>query len=89
MSFGYGGGRGSGRRWIREPWEYSGWMSDRGGISRGQSLGMDESRRGRHPPHLRGKEIGDFYARQAAARKRQADRSSVGTQQCDGMIINL
>lgn len=50
---------------------------------------MDQDGGGRHPSHLKGREIGLWYARYGAVRKKQADRRSVGTQRLDGMMIDL
>uniref|UniRef100_A0A669DU25 RNA helicase n=1 Tax=Oreochromis niloticus TaxID=8128 RepID=A0A669DU25_ORENI len=87
MSYGYGGGGGRrGRRGgrghrdgSRERWERGG-----GGGSRGNSSEFDPDRGGggqrdRPPPHLKGREIGLWYARYGAVRRKQADRRSVWT----------
>uniref|UniRef100_A0A8C9ZQG9 ATP-dependent DNA/RNA helicase DHX36 n=1 Tax=Sander lucioperca TaxID=283035 RepID=A0A8C9ZQG9_SANLU len=88
MSCGYGGGGGRrGRRGgrgnrdgSRERWDRGG-----GGGSRGHSSDFDQDRGGggrggqrdRPPPHLKGREIGLWYARYGAVRRKQADRRSV------------
>uniref|UniRef100_A0A671V608 ATP-dependent DNA/RNA helicase DHX36 n=1 Tax=Sparus aurata TaxID=8175 RepID=A0A671V608_SPAAU len=90
MSYGYGGGGGRrGRRGgrgnrdgSRERWDRGG-----GGGSRGHSSDFDQDRGGgggggqrdRPPPHLKGREIGLWYARYGAVRRKQADRRSVWT----------
>uniref|UniRef100_A0A1A8QZ52 ATP-dependent DNA/RNA helicase DHX36 n=1 Tax=Nothobranchius rachovii TaxID=451742 RepID=A0A1A8QZ52_9TELE len=77
MSYGYGGGggrrgrrggRGHNRDGSRERFDRLGG----GGGSRGGS-DVDQDR---HPPHLRGREIGMWYARHGAVRRKQADRRS-------------
>lgn len=49
---------------------------------------MDQDGGGRHPAHLKGREIGLWYARYGAVRKKQADRRSVGAERLDVMIIH-
>ncbi|XP_037630844.1 ATP-dependent DNA/RNA helicase DHX36 [Sebastes umbrosus] len=92
MSYGYGGrggrggrrggGRGGGggyRDGSRERWDRGG-----GGGSRGHREDSDQDRGGgggggqrdRPPPHLKGREIGLWYARYGAVRKKQNDRRS-------------
>ncbi|XP_045929088.1 ATP-dependent DNA/RNA helicase DHX36 [Micropterus dolomieu] len=90
MSYGYGGGGGRGRRGGRgyrdgskERWDRGG-----GGGSRGQSSDFDQDRGGggqrdRPPPHLKGREIGLWYARYGAVRRKQADRRSRAVVQMD------
>uniref|UniRef100_A0A672YPW9 ATP-dependent DNA/RNA helicase DHX36 n=1 Tax=Sphaeramia orbicularis TaxID=375764 RepID=A0A672YPW9_9TELE len=89
MSYGYGGcggrrgrrgGRGN-RDGSRERWDRGG-GGGRGSM-RGHSSdydhdgGADGGQRDRPPPHLRGREIGLWYARYGAVRRKQADRRSV------------
>ncbi|XP_059930953.1 ATP-dependent DNA/RNA helicase DHX36 [Gadus macrocephalus] len=87
MSYGYGGGgggrrgRGRGGRGYgdgsRDRWDRGG-----GRGSRGSDLGsQDDQERGggqkdRPPPHLKGRDIGMWYARFGAVRRKQADRRS-------------
>ncbi|XP_074498368.1 ATP-dependent DNA/RNA helicase DHX36 [Sebastes fasciatus] len=91
MSYGYGGrggrggrrggGRGGGggyRDGSRERWDRGG-----GGGSRGHREDSDQDRGGggggqrdRPPPHLKGREIGLWYARYGAVRKKQNERRS-------------
>nr|XP_046245263.1 ATP-dependent DNA/RNA helicase DHX36 isoform X2 [Scatophagus argus] len=91
MSYGYGGGGGrKGRRGgrghrdgSRERWDRGG-----GGGSRGHSYDFDQDRGGggqrdRPPPHLKGREIGLWYARYGAVRRKQADRRSRAVVQMD------
>ncbi|XP_041849753.1 ATP-dependent DNA/RNA helicase DHX36 [Melanotaenia boesemani] len=91
MSYGYGGGGGRrGRRGgrghrddSRERWDRGG-----GGGSRGTSSDFDRDRGGggqrdRPPPHLKGREIGLWYARYGAVRRKQADRRSRAVVQMD------
>ncbi|XP_041797362.1 ATP-dependent DNA/RNA helicase DHX36 [Chelmon rostratus] len=91
MSYGYGGGGGRrGRRGgrgyrdgSRERWDRGG-----GGGSRGRSSDFDQDRGGggqrdRPPPHLKGREIGLWYARYGAVRRKQADRRSRAVVQMD------
>ncbi|KAF1394139.1 hypothetical protein PFLUV_G00023410 [Perca fluviatilis] len=94
MSSGYGGGGGRrGRRGgrgnrdgSRERWDRGG-----GGGSRGHSSDFDQDRGGggrggqrdRPPPHLKGREIGLWYARYGAVRRKQADRRSRAVVQMD------
>uniref|UniRef100_A0A3Q3LYH6 ATP-dependent DNA/RNA helicase DHX36 n=1 Tax=Mastacembelus armatus TaxID=205130 RepID=A0A3Q3LYH6_9TELE len=73
------GGRGC-RDGSRERWEKGG----DGGASRGHSSDRDrdqgaEGQGARHPPHLKGREIGLWYAKYGAVRRKQADRRSVRT----------
>lgn len=90
MSYGYGGGGGRrGRRGGRGHRDSSGERWGRGGGPRGQSSDMDQDGGGRHPSHLKGREIGLWYARYGAVRKKQADRRSVGTERRDGMMTDL
>lgn len=90
MSYGYGGGGRRGRRGGRGHRDGSGERWGRGGGGpRGQSSDMDQDGGGRHPSHLKGREIGLWYARFGAARKKQADRRSVGTERWGGMISDL
>ncbi|CAJ1065307.1 ATP-dependent DNA/RNA helicase DHX36 [Xyrichtys novacula] len=97
MSYGYGGGgggrrgrRGGGGRGYRdgsrERWERGGG----GGGSRGHSSDFTSDRGGggggqrdRPPPHLKGREIGLWYARYGAVRRKQADRRSRAVVQMD------
>ncbi|XP_047449479.1 ATP-dependent DNA/RNA helicase DHX36 [Mugil cephalus] len=95
MSYGYGGGGGRrGRRGgrghrdgSRERWDRGGG----GGGSRGHSSDFDQDRGGgggggqrdRPPPHLKGREIGLWYARYGAVRRKQADRRSRAVVQMD------
>ncbi|XP_037533774.1 ATP-dependent DNA/RNA helicase DHX36 [Nematolebias whitei] len=88
MSYGYGGGGGGrGRRGGRGHRDGSRERMDRdagvGGGSRGHSSSSFDQDRGggggqkdRPPPHLRGREIGLWYARYGAVRRKQADRRS-------------
>ncbi|XP_044057746.1 ATP-dependent DNA/RNA helicase DHX36 [Siniperca chuatsi] len=90
MSYGYGGGGGRrGRRGgrgyrdgSRERWDRGG-----GGGSRGHSSDFDQDggggQRDRPPPHLKGREIGLWYARYGAVRRKQADRRSRAVVQMD------
>ncbi|CAK6963498.1 ATP-dependent DNA/RNA helicase DHX36 [Scomber scombrus] len=93
MSYGYGcgggrrgrrgGGRGGYRDGSRERWDRGG-----GGGSRGHSSNFDEDQGGggqrdRPPPHLKGREIGLWYARYGAVRRKQADRRSRAVVQMD------
>ncbi|XP_070684754.1 ATP-dependent DNA/RNA helicase DHX36 [Pempheris klunzingeri] len=96
MSYGYGGGggggggrrgrRGGGRGYrdgSRERWDRGS-----GGDSRGHSSDFDQDRGGggqrdRPPPHLKGREIGLWYARYGAVRRKQADRRSRAVVQMD------
>lgn len=98
MSYGYGGGGGGrrGRRGgrghrddSRERWERGG-----GGGSRGNMSEFDPDRGGggqrdRPPPHLKGREIGLWYARYGAVRRKQADRRSVWTVLEVMLIVNM
>ncbi|XP_017280214.1 ATP-dependent DNA/RNA helicase DHX36 [Kryptolebias marmoratus] len=96
MSYGYGGGGGRrGRRGGRGHRDGSRERMDRGGGggvgSRGHSsFDFDQDRGGggggqkdRPPPHLRGREIGLWYARYGAVRRKQADRRSRAVVQMD------
>ncbi|XP_033486604.1 ATP-dependent DNA/RNA helicase DHX36 [Epinephelus lanceolatus] len=90
MSYGYGGGGGRrGRRGGRGHRDGSRERWDRGGGSRGHSSDFDQDRGGgggqrdRPPPHLKGREIGLWYARYGAVRKKQADRRSRAVVQMD------
>lgn len=95
MSYGYGGGGRRGRRGggggrgyrdgSRERWERGGGTS-----ARGHSSDYDQERGGggrgqrdRPPPHLKGREIGLWYARYGAVRRKQADRRSRAVVQMD------
>lgn len=95
MSYGYGGGGRRGRRGggggrgyrdgSRERWERGGGTSARGHCSdydqeRG---GGGRGQRDRPPPHLKGREIGLWYARYGAVRRKQADRRSRAVVQMD------
>ncbi|XP_068568251.1 ATP-dependent DNA/RNA helicase DHX36 [Cebidichthys violaceus] len=88
MSSGYGG-RG-GRRGRRGGGGYrdgSRERRDRGGSS-GHSSDFDQDRGGggqrdRPPPHLKGREIGLWYARYGAVRRKQGDRRSRAVVQMD------
>uniref|UniRef100_A0A672YPS1 ATP-dependent DNA/RNA helicase DHX36 n=1 Tax=Sphaeramia orbicularis TaxID=375764 RepID=A0A672YPS1_9TELE len=95
MSYGYGGcggrrgrrgGRGN-RDGSRERWDRGG-GGGRGSM-RGHSSdydhdgGADGGQRDRPPPHLRGREIGLWYARYGAVRRKQADRRSRAVVQMD------
>uniref|UniRef100_A0A667YSW1 ATP-dependent DNA/RNA helicase DHX36 n=1 Tax=Myripristis murdjan TaxID=586833 RepID=A0A667YSW1_9TELE len=80
------GGRGY-RDSSRERWDRGGGGGGGGrGHSRNSDFGSrDEQERGggqrdRPPPHLKGREIGLWYARYGAVRRKQADRRSVCTQ---------
>uniref|UniRef100_A0A4W6C503 ATP-dependent DNA/RNA helicase DHX36 n=1 Tax=Lates calcarifer TaxID=8187 RepID=A0A4W6C503_LATCA len=91
MSYRYGGGGGGGgggrrgRRGGRGYRDGSGERRGRGGDGggfRGHSSDFDQDSGGggnqdRHPPHLKGREIGLWYARYGAVRRKQADRRSV------------
>lgn len=91
MSYGGGGRRGKrgGRGYrdgSRERWERGG--GGGGSSARGHSSEFDQERsRGGgqrdRPPHLKGREIGLWYARQGAVRKKQADRRSRAVVQMD------
>ncbi|KAF7653747.1 hypothetical protein LDENG_00078630 [Lucifuga dentata] len=97
MSYGYGGG-GGGRRGRRggrgfgdgnrERWDREGGGSGRG-HSRSSDSGFREDQdrgggqRDRPPPHLKGREIGLWYARYGAVRRKQADRRSRAVVQMD------
>uniref|UniRef100_A0A3Q1FLL2 ATP-dependent DNA/RNA helicase DHX36 n=1 Tax=Acanthochromis polyacanthus TaxID=80966 RepID=A0A3Q1FLL2_9TELE len=93
MSYGYGGGGGRrGRRGGRGYRDGSRERWDRGGGgaggSRGHSSDFDQDRdeggqRTRPPPHLKGREIGLWYARYGAVRRKQADRRSRAVVQMD------
>ncbi|XP_026171488.1 ATP-dependent DNA/RNA helicase DHX36 [Mastacembelus armatus] len=77
------GGRGC-RDGSRERWEKGG----DGGASRGHSSDRDrdqgaEGQGARHPPHLKGREIGLWYAKYGAVRRKQADRRSRAVVQMD------
>ncbi|KAM3875184.1 ATP-dependent DNA/RNA helicase DHX36 [Diretmus argenteus] len=86
---GYGGG-GRGKRGGRG---FRDGNRDRGGGGRGHrstdfSSRDDQDRDGgqaadRHPPHLKGREIGMWYARYGAVRRKQADRRSRAVVQMD------
>ncbi|KAM3615872.1 uncharacterized protein V6R79_008865 [Siganus canaliculatus] len=95
MSYGYSGGGGRrGRRGGRGYRDGSKERWDRGG-SRGHSSEYDQDRGGgggggggsgqrdRPPPHLKGREIGLWYARYGAVRRKQADRRSRAVVQMD------
>uniref|UniRef100_A0A7N6BDQ7 ATP-dependent DNA/RNA helicase DHX36 n=1 Tax=Anabas testudineus TaxID=64144 RepID=A0A7N6BDQ7_ANATE len=90
-----GGGGGGGRRGrrggrgyrdgSRERWDRGG---GGGGGPRGHSSDFDQDRGGsgqhdRPPPHLKGREIGLWYARYGAVRRKQADRRSRAVVQMD------
>lgn len=82
MSYGYGGGGGRrGRRGGRGHRDGSRERWDGGGSSRGHSSDCDQDRGGgqrdRPPPHLKGREIGLWYARYGAVKRKQDDRRSV------------
>uniref|UniRef100_A0A665U0I7 ATP-dependent DNA/RNA helicase DHX36 n=1 Tax=Echeneis naucrates TaxID=173247 RepID=A0A665U0I7_ECHNA len=88
MSYGYGGGGGRrGRRGGRGNRDGSRERWDRGGGGGGRegfktpSSDFDQDggggQRDRPPPHLKGREIGLWYARYGAVRRKQADRRSV------------
>ncbi|XP_023258211.1 ATP-dependent RNA helicase DHX36-like, partial [Seriola lalandi dorsalis] len=93
MSYGYGGGGGRrGRRGGRGQRDGSRERWDRGGGFRGHSSDFDQDRGGggggggqrdRPPPHLKGREIGLWYARYGAVRRKQADRRSRAVVQMD------
>ncbi|MEQ2252288.1 hypothetical protein ILYODFUR_020227 [Ilyodon furcidens] len=91
MSYRYGGGGGGGRRSRKGGREYRDGSRERldrgggGGGGRGprghgsdfdQDGGAGGGQRDRPPPHLRGREIGLWYARYGAVRRKQADRRS-------------
>ncbi|XP_072320250.1 ATP-dependent DNA/RNA helicase DHX36 [Eucyclogobius newberryi] len=96
MSYGYGaerggrrGRRGGGGRGYRdgsrERWDRGG-----GSTARGHSDEQERGGRGggggqrdRPPPHLKGREIGLWYARHGTARRKQADRRSRTVVQMD------
>ncbi|KAF3847623.1 hypothetical protein F7725_020651 [Dissostichus mawsoni] len=87
---GLGGGRGGGRGYrdgsrdgSRERWDRGG-----GRGSGGQSSDFDQDpggggQRDRPPPHLKGRDIGMWYARYGAVRRKQADRRSRPVVQMD------
>ncbi|XP_040901545.1 ATP-dependent DNA/RNA helicase DHX36 [Toxotes jaculatrix] len=87
MSCGYGGRGGRrGRRGSRghrdgsrERWDKRG---DGGGF-REHSSDQDRGGGQHHPPHLKGREIGLWYARYGAVRRKQADRRSRAVVQMD------
>eukprot|EP00066_Takifugu_rubripes_P017361 XP_011606627.1 PREDICTED: ATP-dependent RNA helicase DHX36 [Takifugu rubripes] len=87
MSYGYGGGGGRrGRRGGRGHRDGSRERWDRSGGSRGHSSDFDQDRSGqrdRPPPHLKGREIGLWYAKYGAVRRKQADRRSRAVVQMD------
>ncbi|XP_034024153.1 ATP-dependent DNA/RNA helicase DHX36 [Thalassophryne amazonica] len=86
MSHGYGGGGGRGRKGGRDFRDSSRDRQDRGrGSSREHTSDFDQDRGGgsRHPPHLKGREIGLWYARYGAMRKKLADRKSRAVVQMD------
>lgn len=91
MSYGYGGGGGGrrGKRGGRGNRDGSRERWDRGGGSRGHCSDTDPDRGGRHPSHLKGREIGLWYAKYGAVRKKQADRRSVGAVCWNGILINV
>ncbi|XP_069004357.1 ATP-dependent DNA/RNA helicase DHX36 isoform X2 [Embiotoca jacksoni] len=87
-----GGGRGH-RDGSRERWDRGGGGGSRG---RGSDYDCDQDRGGgggggggggspkdRPPPHLKGREIGLWYARYGAVRRKQADRRSRAVVQMD------
>ncbi|XP_059187747.1 ATP-dependent DNA/RNA helicase DHX36 [Centropristis striata] len=91
------GGRGY-RDGSRERWDRGGGGAGGagGGGSRGHSSDLDQDRGGaggaggggagqrdRPPPHLKGREIGLWYARYGAVRRKQADRRSRAVVQMD------
>ncbi|CAN9511472.1 unnamed protein product [Ophioblennius macclurei] len=90
-----GGGRGGGRGYrdgSRERWDGGGGGGGGGGGPRGSSSDYDQDRGGggggggprdRPPPHLKGREIGLWYARYGAVRRKQADRRSRAVVQMD------
>ncbi|KAJ3591219.1 hypothetical protein NHX12_009165 [Muraenolepis orangiensis] len=81
MSYGYGrgggrrgrggGGGGGGGRGRGDPG-----MWDRGGGNPESGSQGDQERAERPPPHLKGREIGMWYAKFGAVRRKQADRRS-------------
>ncbi|XP_006637568.1 ATP-dependent DNA/RNA helicase DHX36 [Lepisosteus oculatus] len=90
MSYGYGswrgrrGGRGSGEdsgeRWDR------GAGSSRGGYQRnpgGDHREDEDSFRGRHPSHLKGREIGLWYAKRGGVKRKEQERKSRAVVQMD------
>lgn len=81
MSYGYGSGGGRrGRRGGRGHRDGSKERWDKSGGSRGHNSDFDQDaggQRDRHPPHLKGREIGLWYARYGVVRRKQADRRSV------------
>ncbi|XP_029026610.1 ATP-dependent DNA/RNA helicase DHX36 [Betta splendens] len=87
MSYGYGGGGGRrGRRGGRGNRDGSRERWDRGGGPGGHGSDFDQDRGGqrdRPPPHLKGREIGLWYARYGAVRRKQADRRSRAVVQMD------
>uniref|UniRef100_A0A7N6BDQ6 ATP-dependent DNA/RNA helicase DHX36 n=1 Tax=Anabas testudineus TaxID=64144 RepID=A0A7N6BDQ6_ANATE len=71
--------------WVQERWDRGG---GGGGGPRGHSSDFDQDRGGsgqhdRPPPHLKGREIGLWYARYGAVRRKQADRRSRAVVQMD------
>ncbi|KAM9318436.1 ATP-dependent DNA/RNA helicase DHX36 [Pholidichthys leucotaenia] len=87
---GYGGGKG-GRRGRRGGRGYRDGSRERrdkggGGGSRGHGSELDQDRggpRNRPPPHLKGREIGLWYARYGAVRKKQEEQRSRAVVQMD------
>ncbi|KAK7905216.1 hypothetical protein WMY93_017823 [Mugilogobius chulae] len=84
-----GGGRGY-RDGSRERWERGGGTAARGHSSsdhqdqeRSGGRGGGGGQRDRPPPHLKGREIGLWYARYGAVRRKQADRRSRAVVQMD------
>uniref|UniRef100_A0A672GRL0 RNA helicase n=1 Tax=Salarias fasciatus TaxID=181472 RepID=A0A672GRL0_SALFA len=85
-----GGGRGGGRGYrdgSRERWDRGGGGGGGGGGPRGSGSDFDQDRGGgprdRPPPHLKGREIGLWYARYGVVRRKQADRRARAVVQMD------
>ncbi|KAL7879161.1 hypothetical protein AOLI_G00101350 [Acnodon oligacanthus] len=86
-----GGGGGGGWRGDREPrWERGGSSSwedkeehSRGGGRGGGGGGGGGGGRGRHPPHLKGREIGLWYAKWGGMKRNEAERKARAVVQMD------
>ncbi|XP_058490743.1 ATP-dependent DNA/RNA helicase DHX36 [Solea solea] len=90
MSYSHRGGRRGGRGGrghrdgSRERWDRGGGGGgERGGGGGGGGGGGEHRDRDRPPPHLKGREIGLWYARYGAVRRKQADRRSRAVVQMD------
>ncbi|XP_041662309.1 ATP-dependent DNA/RNA helicase DHX36 isoform X2 [Cheilinus undulatus] len=94
MSYAYGGGGGRrGRRGgrghrdgSRERWERGGrggWRNNSSDFNPDRGGGGGGGQKERPPPHLKGREIGLWYARYGAVRRKQADRRSRAVVQMD------